>query len=204
MFKKLKWFIKDFEWMKVYFSPFKPPKLKFYFGKVTVGVPYFLPRVWKKATPEKARKKALEELERVKKHNSVEGNYKLREESFEVLYERYLRYEFAEPKKIGFDFVPMRWKTKWTDTDYRFESSPIWSFVFFKWQIAITFCAIEPYHFWEAYLFYEKATDKNMSVRDRLSQARCEFPNTWTSYSEKGKITINYWSVVLKNKYLSV
>ena len=27
-------------------SPFKPLKLKFYFGKITVGTPYFLPRKW--------------------------------------------------------------------------------------------------------------------------------------------------------------
>ena len=200
MFKKLKWFVKDFEWMKVYFSPFKSPKPKFYFGKVAIGVPYFLPRVWKKATPEKARKKALEELERVKKHNSVEGNYKLREESFEVLYERYLRYEFAEPKKIGFDFVPMRWKTKWTDTDYRFESSPIWSFVFFKWQIAITFCAIEPYHFWESWLYYSRETKG--TVEERLKQAKKEFPCVWKSSKNGVETTTCYWDLILKNRHL--
>ncbi len=54
-YSKLYWFIKDFEWMKVYFSPFKPIIPRFYFGKVAVSTPYFLPRTWKKATPEKAR-----------------------------------------------------------------------------------------------------------------------------------------------------
>lgn len=203
MFKKLKWALKDFEWMKVYFSPFKPPKPKLYIGKVAVGTPYFLPRVWKKATPEKARKKALEELERIKKHNSVEDNYKLREESFETLYSRYLKYDFAEPKKIGFDFVPMRWKTKWTDTDYRFESPPIWSFVFFKWQIAVTFCAIEPYHFWECWLYYSRNTEHvARTIKSRLTVARKLFPCVWTSHKNGIETTTCYWDLILKNKYL--
>lgn len=36
--------LKRFEFLKIYFSPFKPPKLEFYFGPIAVGVPYFLPR----------------------------------------------------------------------------------------------------------------------------------------------------------------
>jgi hypothetical protein len=42
------------------------------------------------------------------------------------------------PRRFGFDFVGLGFKTKWTNTDYRFEWSPIWSFVFWKWQIAVT------------------------------------------------------------------
>ena len=34
----------EFEWMKVYFSPFKPIIPRFYLGKTAIGVPYFLPR----------------------------------------------------------------------------------------------------------------------------------------------------------------
>ena len=34
----------NFEWMKVYFSPFKPIIPRFYLGKTAIGVPYFLPR----------------------------------------------------------------------------------------------------------------------------------------------------------------
>ena len=37
--KRLK---EKFEWMGVYFSPFKPPVPKFYVGKVAVGVPHFI------------------------------------------------------------------------------------------------------------------------------------------------------------------
>lgn len=55
MFEFLKYF-------KILFSPFKPFKLKWYFGKITIGTPYFLPRKWipnpnnpgyKKAVPKK-------------------------------------------------------------------------------------------------------------------------------------------------------
>lgn len=34
----------NFEWMKVYFSPFKFFLPKFYIGKTKIGVPHFLPR----------------------------------------------------------------------------------------------------------------------------------------------------------------
>ena len=34
----------NFEWMKVYFSPFKFFLPRFYLGKTKIGVPYFLPR----------------------------------------------------------------------------------------------------------------------------------------------------------------
>lgn len=34
----------NFEWMKIYFSPFKPIIPRLYIGKVAIGVPWFLPR----------------------------------------------------------------------------------------------------------------------------------------------------------------
>jgi len=39
----------------------------------------------------------------------------------------------AIPRKIGFDFCSLGWKTKWSDDDFRFEYCPRLSFVFFKW-----------------------------------------------------------------------
>ena len=57
-------------------------------------------------------------------------------------------------------------------------------------------------HYWESYLFYHYATDKNKTVRERLNDARKEFPNTWTSHSAEGKITTNYWTKVIKEKWL--
>lgn len=152
---KSSYFINQFNWLKVYLSPFKPPIPKLYIGKVAIGVPYFYPRVWDK-------------------------NGK------------------AKPKKIGFDFIGLGWKTKWGD--YRFEWSPVWSFVFFGYQIAITFVAPEMHHYWECWLYYSKETKG--TTKERLEQARTEFPCVWTSIKNGVKTEICYWDIILKNKYL--
>jgi hypothetical protein len=154
---KLKYFLNNFEWMRVYFSPFKPPAPRVYIGKTAVGVPYFYPRVVDK------------------KSNKF------------------------RPKKIGFDFVDLGWKTKWRDTDYRFEWSPVWSFVFFGYQIAITFVPIEPHHYWECWLYYSRETKG--TTKERLEQARKEFPCVWISTRVGVKTETCYWDVILKNKY---
>lgn len=107
------------------------------------------------------------------------------------------------PKKIGFDFVELGWKTKWTDNDYRFEWSPIWSFVFFKWQIAIIFSIGENNsHYWECWLAYSKDTDKSKSTKERIEQARKIYPCIWTLYKDGEKTTICYWDKILKQKWL--
>ena len=150
--------------MNLFSSPFKRVKLKWYFGKVSIGTPYFLPRRWIK-DPEKPG------------------------------------WSKAVPKRIGFDFVKMGWKTKWSDTDFRFEWAPIWSFVFFKWQVAIIFQAPEQDHYWECWLYYTHATDKTKSIRERIDQAKKEFPCIWKSSSNGVETTICYWDIILRSKY---
>lgn len=113
-------------------------------------------------------------------------------------------YQTAVPKKIGFDFVSLGYKTKWTDTDYRFEWSPVWSFVFFGYQVAVTFVAPEIDHYWECWLYYTRCTDKTKSVKDRLQQARNEFPCIWTT-SRYGVVEeICYWDLILKDNYKQI
>jgi hypothetical protein len=146
MFKKIKRFIRDFQWMKVYFSPSKPPVPKIYVGKTAIGTPYFLPRKWVKGTHKLIDEAVLQQIERIKSFNKNNPEYKRREQSYDELYEQKKTYSFAVPKKIGFDFVDLGWKTKWEPDDYRFEWCPVWSFVFFGYQIAITFVPIEPHH----------------------------------------------------------
>lgn len=145
-----------FDWLRVYFSPFKPPTPKLYMGKTKVGMPYFIPRVYKKG-------------------------------------------KFVD-KKVGFDFVPLIWKTKWTSEDFRFECSPRWSFVFFGFQIAVVFQAVHEYHFWECWLYYRHATDKSKSTRGRLKQAKEEFPQTWVSHEGGVETSTDYWGLVVKRK----
>jgi len=149
------------KFLKVFNSPFKRPKLKWYFGEVAIGTPYFYPRKWINNPDKPGYKKAI-------------------------------------PKKIGFDFVSLGWKTKWSDTDYRFEWNPIWSFVFFKWQIAVSFVPDDCHHYWECWLYYTHSTDKTKTVKERLEQAREEFPCVWTtSYGEGKKETVCYWDKIL-------
>lgn len=113
-------------------------------------------------------------------------------------------YLIAVPKKIGFDFVDLGWKTKWEDNDYRHEWNPIWSFVFFKWQIAVIFIPkVDNSNYWECWLYYSRNTDKTKSAEERIKQAREGFPCIWTSYYGNDKEeTICYWDKILKNKYL--
>lgn len=153
------------KFLKTYFSPFKPLKMKWYIGKIAVGTPYFYPR-------------------RTVKDKDKIGYYKF------------------VPKKIGFDFVDLGWKTKWRPTEYRFEWSPVWSFVFFKWQIAVTFIAPEMDHYWECWLCYERDTDKSAPTWERLMQARDKFPCIWTKYVDGKKEHICYWNEILKEKWL--
>lgn len=145
-----------FDWMMIYLSPFKPIIPKLYIGKVAIGTPYFLPRVWGKD------RKAM-------------------------------------PKKIGFDFVGHGWKTKWTPTDYRHEWNPVWSFVFFKWQIALIFNPIEAYHYWECWLYYSIHTSGK--TKDRIEKARKEFPCVWRSTKDGVETKTCYWDIILKDKY---
>jgi len=139
-------------------SPFKRPKLKWYFGKIVIGTPYFLPRVIDKKT------------------------------------------NTFKPKKIGFDFVGLGWKTKWDDTDYRFEWAPLASFVFFKWQIAVTVWVEHPDCYWTAFLYYLHHTKG--TERERVGQCKSGFPLMFTRYSVgKPEEKINYYDLILKNKY---
>lgn len=201
-YSKLYWFFRDFEWMKVYFSPFKLFLPKLYVGKVAIGTPYFLPRRFVKATPEKAHKATKEYITREENYNKLNPKYARTIKPYKEIFEDKMKGSYSELKTIGFDFVGLGWKTKWRHDDYRHEWNPIWSFVVFGYQIALIFAPENDCHYWESYLFYHYATDKNKSVKERISYSRKKFPNIWTSHSEKGEIRTNYWDVSLKNKWL--
>jgi hypothetical protein len=153
-----------FFYLKAFCSPFKRPSLRWYFGKVAIGVPYFFPRRWVK--------------------NKETGC------------------SLSVPRKIGFDHCSLGWKTKWTETDYRYEYSPILSFVFFKWQIAVTVWIEHPDPYWTAFLFYHYKTKGTQ--RERIEQCKEQFPLTFTRYSKtEGRTSINYYDLILKDRYKS-
>lgn len=206
---KLKYLKEDLRFLKALWSPFKPFRLKFYFGKIKIGTPYFLPRKWVKATPELAHKATLEYIEKEQKWNELNPKHARKIKSYEEIYKDKMGYSYAIPKKIGFDFVRLGWKTKWREDDYRFEWAPLLSFVFFGYQIAIIVKAPESHHYWEAWLYYEYSTDDRLPNWQRIRQCREKFPCTWTTYHKsketwetERKETIDYYTKILKPKYL--
>lgn len=186
--RKLKYFLKRFTWIKALFSPFKPFKVSFYVGKTQVGVPYFFPRKFVKFTEE--------DIQNAMQKHRDNKNYVQHLDN--KLYEMYKGYTKAVPLKVGFSYCSLGWKTKWTDTDFRHEWNPIFSFVFFGYQIALTIYSPHHSHYWESWLYYEYATDKTKTKRERVAQCRKEHNQTWTWGDKK----IDYYELILKSKYL--
>jgi len=192
---KIKYFFKQFVFLKALNSPFKPFKLKWYIGKISIGTPYFFPRKWVDLNEKEIEVKAQ------KKYDKLDEEFKTKV-TLEHYKQQYKDTQKTTPKLIGFDFVGLGWKTKWSGTDYRFEYAPLISFVFFKWQIALMFIAPEPDHYWTSWLYYEYNTNKSFSKRKRIEQCQKEFPQNWTQYKNGNKETINYYKFILKEKYL--
>lgn len=182
-----------FDFLKIYFSPFKRPKIDFYIGEVAIGTPYFYPRNWVKFTKKDALEKAMKDCQN--KNLIYYGKNPLE------IADQFLGYTKPVPKKIGFDFVPLRVKTKWSDTDYRYESCPIWSFVFFRWQIALLFGHKYVDHYYTCWLIYDRHTDKTKNIEDRIKQAKKIFPCIWTSSKDGVENKTCYWDYILKDKY---
>jgi hypothetical protein len=193
--------MRKFEYLKVFNSPFKRPKLKWYFGEVAIGTPYFFPRKWVKPTHKMLINKAMEEIASKEDWNKSNPNstFKHTIPALDELYESYNKESIAVPKKISFDAVSLGYKTKWDDTDYRFEWAPLVSFVFFKWQIAVMVIAPEQHVYWEAWLYYNNNTKGTQ--RERIEQCKKNFPLDYT-VSQGGKSEkVNYYDRILKNKY---
>jgi hypothetical protein len=200
---KLKYILEDLRWLKVLNSPFKPFKIGFYAGKTQVGTPYFLPRKWVKATPERAYKAASDEIEQQEKWNKLNPKHARKIKSIGELFHEKLNHTFPVPLKVGFSYCGLGWKTKWTSEDFRHEWNPVLSFVFFGYQIALTFYSPYHSHYWEPWLYYEYATDNTKSKRERIEQCRKEAPQTWTSHKhDEEPVTTDYYTKILKSKWL--
>jgi hypothetical protein len=106
------------------------------------------------------------------------------------------------PLKVGFSYCGLGWKTKWTNTDFRYEWGPVLSFVFFGYQVALMIGHKHSSHYWEAWLYYEYATDKTKSKRERIEQCRKEFNQTWKVSSMGKEEVVDYYQRILKTKYL--
>jgi hypothetical protein len=197
----LKYTLERFRWLKVLFSPFTPFKIKWYIGKTQVGIPYFYPRKWVKATPRLATKAALEHIEKEKRYNELNPDSAREIKPFEEIFQEKMKHSFAVPLKVGFSMCGLGWKTKWDEYDFRHEWNPIISFVFFGYQIAVTFYHPHHSHYWESWLCYEYRSDKKKSKRKRVNFCRRKSPQTWSSGSGEDKVTTDYWDLILKPKY---
>ena len=198
---KLKYLLPDLTFMKALNSPFKPFSINVYCGRTRCGVPYFLPRKWVKATPELAKKATLEHIEKEKKYNILNPNSARKIKSFEEIYQEKMKHSFAVPLKVGFSYCSLGWKTKYEE--FRHEWNPVLSFVFFGYQIALRVYHKYGSHYWEPWLYYEYATDKTKSKRERIEQCRKEAPEKWSSHGENEEpVTTDYYNLILKPKYL--
>lgn len=200
--KNIRYIIEDLRWLKVLNSPFKPFSIRCYVGKTAVGTPYFLPRKWVRATPALAKKAALETIESGIKWNERNPEYTRRIKSYDEIYQEKLTYRFPVQLKVGFSYCGLGWKTKWTNTDFRYEWGPVLSFVFFGYQIALTVGHKHVSHYWESWLCYEYATDKNKSKVERIRECREKYPQTWKVYENGIETEVDYYDLILKTRYL--
>ena len=198
---ELKYLINRFSWLGILNSPFKPFKVGFYAGKIAIGVPYFFPRKWVKGNNKLITAAVTSEIVAQKKFNELNPEHARKIKSFEELFEEKKNYNFAVPLKIGFSYCSLGWKTKFDD--FRHEWNPVLSFVFFGYQIALTFYSPYHSHYWEPWLYYEYRTDKTKSKRERIEQCRKEAPETWSSGSGESKVTTDYYPLILKQKYIT-
>ena len=198
--------MKTFEWINILNSPFVRPRVNIYIGKVAVGTPYFLPRRLVKPTLRQAAERALEQIVDAERFNERNANntYRKRVPTFLEARDEVMRGRIFVPRRFGFDFVRLGYKTKWSDTDYRFEWSPIWSFVFWKWQIAVTFTSPRGEvgsndAYWESWLYY--AYNTKGTRKERVEQLKEFNPGDATIYRDGVPQEVNYYDVVLKKKY---
>ena len=201
MIEKLKTSFKyNFEFLKVLDSPLVGLKLKWYFGKIEHGTPYFLPRRWVKCNMNDA-------LDAWGKLSNPSQDAISRCEGRESWLKNYTKgYTKAVPVKyFGWHFTSLGWKTKWND--YRFEWNPSLSIVIFGKQLFIVVLPNIKKHYdiricidsyWEAWLNYEYKTDKTKSKEERLVELKKIYSCTWSSGSGDNKVSTNYYDYILK------
>ena len=197
-------FINQFKFLKVLNSPFRRLRLKWYFGEITHGTPYFLPRKWVKLSKQECTDKLNE---KVKYFNSLNKKCPYTIDSFKNI---------TKPipiKYFHWTFTSLGWKTKWTSHDYRFEWSPSLSIVIFGKQLFISILPnIEKYKrfnqdvmkincYWESWLNWEYNTDKTKSKEERFKELIYKHSNTWGS-EQKG--WTDYYYHILNKKYLKL
>ena len=191
---KLRGLRQNFFFLKAFVGPFKLPKVKFYFGKIEVGTPYFLPRKWVKFSHKDCVAKAEKYKEKCRAHSVI-----MRVDWSKPEY--YKNHMKPVPVKwLWLDVLGLGWKTKWSSIDYRFETAPLISLVIFGKQLCIYVKAPDELHYWEAFLFYYLSA-KGKNRKEKLEYCITQFPNTWICYKNGEEVKTNYYFSILKKKY---
>lgn len=192
----------NWSYLGVLNSPFVGLELKWYFGEIKYGTPYFLPRKCVKCSFEDG----VKAWDKLGEHSQ---NAYLRSQTQQEWIKNYAKTHTKNIpiKYFGFDYTTLGWKTKWDD--YRFEWSPSISIVIFGKQLFITILPkmgktpedtrIMVDFYWEAYLTYKYRTDKFKSKHERLKQTMKLYSCTWGN-EEMGYT--NYYPLILKDKYI--
>lgn len=114
--------------------------------------------------------------------------------------------EFKNVKYLWLDIIGLGYKTKWSNIDYRFEWSPLISLVIFGKQLVITVLpdisdsfALSDY--WEAWLFYENNTSKELSKEERIKELLKYMGLTGTIHTKDEVKVYNNFDTIFKNKY---
>jgi len=185
---------------KAMFSPFRRLTLKVYAGKLAIGMPYFFPRKLVPVSETEAWELADKDADRLAAAG-VKYDYA------NLLQNARRKRKFV-PRRFGFDYIGLGYKTKWSNTDYRFEWSPRLSFVCFGYQIVFTVVPKLPKdisidYYWESWLYYNYNTDATKTPKERIAEVREERPGMITSYrKDEGKTTYCVWDSILKSRYL--
>ena len=196
MMNSLNFLLYKLSFLEILNSPFKWFRVGIYFGNITMGIPYFLPRRWVKYNKKELLEESIQKL-------AKDANIILTENVNITLagaVRDFKRYYKAIPKKFGIDIVALGWKTKYDE--YRFEFPPMISIVAFGKQLVIYFGPKSDINddYWTAWLYYKYETDKKLSKTERTKQLITNF--LLYTNPETGKVTISKNCInILKKKY---
>lgn len=192
-----------FYWLRIFNSPFKWPKLFFYFGKIQHGTPYFLPRKtvrYNQKDMEEAAAKRNKKLQELIDTGAVSA-----EKAIFHKPEEFKKYKKFVPRKFGWDITALGWKTKFDQ--YRFEWAPSFSFVAFNRQLFI-YANISDNewidHYWEYWLEYDRNTNTKDNKKKRLLSLLDRSGTYINYYSKQGKRKVYPFEYILKNKYKKI
>lgn len=169
------YYMSKFSFIKTLFSPFNGLKLKFYFGEIKKGVPYFYPRKWVKDKDNPGYMKAV--YFKYFGINTVGLGYKTKWSDDDYRFEWNPMISIVLfGKQLVVWFLP---NVKGEDISF-YDT------------------------YWETWLMYEYHTDKTKNKAERLKELFEKHSCTYTSYSKDGKKTTDYYPMIVKDKWLKI